>query len=91
VACVRLRFGFLRVSRVSYLERLTVQFRAEAFNVTNTPHFGNPGNNFAPVIYNPNGSIQNLTGFSQINSLAPLRGSSAQGTCVSVFGSVFDR
>jgi hypothetical protein len=41
-------------------------------NVTNTPHFGNPGANVSSVAYNPDGSIQSLNGFSQINSLAPL-------------------
>jgi len=29
-------------------ERITVQFRAEAFNVTNTPAFGAPGSAYAP-------------------------------------------
>ncbi len=53
-------------------ERLTMQFRAEAFNVTNTPHFGNPGNNINAVSYNPDGSIANLNGFSQITNLNPL-------------------
>ncbi len=28
-------------------EQLTIQFRAEAFNVSNTPHFGNPNSNVA--------------------------------------------
>jgi hypothetical protein len=53
-------------------ERLNMQFRAEAFNVTNTPHFGNPGSNTGAAIYNPDGSIASLGGFSQITSLNPL-------------------
>jgi len=53
-------------------ERLSVQFRAEAFNVTNTPHFGNPSGDITAVNYNPDGSIASLNGFSQVTSLSPL-------------------
>jgi len=53
-----------------------LQFRVDALNVTNTPHFGNPsGTNVSSVEYgtdsagNPNYSnIVNLNGFSQITS-----------------------
>jgi hypothetical protein len=45
-----------------------VQLRAEALNLTQTPHFGNPGNNIAAVNYNPDGSIASLHGFSQITN-----------------------
>lgn len=54
------------------LERLNMQFRAESFNVTNTPHFANPGASVSSVSYNANGSISNLNGFSQITAVNPL-------------------
>ncbi len=53
-------------------ERLDMQFRAQAMNVTNTPHFGNPSADVSSVSYAADGSIQALNGFSQITSLAPL-------------------
>lgn len=56
-------------------ERLGMQFRVQALNVTNTPHFGNPGSDVSSVSYESDGTtIQpgGLNGFSQINSLAPL-------------------
>jgi hypothetical protein len=43
-----------------------VQIRIEAFNVTNTPHFGNPGANRNSLQLNPDGSIRNLNGYSEI-------------------------
>ena len=53
-------------------ERVSMQFRAEAFNATNTPHFGNPTANVSSVAYDSNGNITNLNGFGQITSLSPL-------------------
>ena len=53
-------------------ERLSMQFRAEVFNVSNTPHFGNPSGDISVVTYNPDGSISNLNGFSQITNVNPL-------------------
>jgi hypothetical protein len=49
-------------------ERLRIQFRAESFNVTNTPHFNNPGTNVSNLQLNPNGSVAALRGFSEITS-----------------------
>ena len=47
-------------------EHLSVQFRMEVFNTTNTPHFQDPGNDVSSVQYDGNGNITNLNGFGQI-------------------------
>jgi len=38
-------FGFGVFRKFPLGERLTLEFRSEAYNATNTPHFGNPGTN----------------------------------------------
>jgi hypothetical protein len=48
--------------------RRQVQFRAEALNATNTPHFGNPGGNVSNLQLNPDGSIRSLGGYTEITS-----------------------
>ena len=48
-----------------------MQFRAESLNVTNTPHFNNPGANASSASY-VNGNITALNGYSQITTLNPL-------------------
>jgi hypothetical protein len=45
-----------------------VQLRLEVFNVTNTPHFGNPGSNRSSLQLNPDGTIRNLNGYTEIRS-----------------------
>jgi Carboxypeptidase regulatory-like domain/TonB dependent receptor-like, beta-barrel len=57
-------------------ERVGMQFRAEAFNFTNTPHFGNPGLNRSDMTLNPDGSIRSLGGYTEITST---RGTGREG------------
>ncbi len=64
-------FGLFRNFRFS--ERWQMQFRAESFNLTNTPQFGNPGANVSSAQFNPNGSIRNLNGFAEITSASEER------------------
>jgi hypothetical protein len=58
--------GLFRQFKAS--DRLNVQFRAECFNCTNTPHFSNPGGNRSSLQLNPDGSIRNLNGFGEVTS-----------------------
>jgi hypothetical protein len=53
-------------------ERYRIQVRAEAFNLTNTPHFSNPGTSVSNLQLNPDGTIKNLNGFSQITGVTAL-------------------
>lgn len=46
----------------------SLQLRVEAFNVTNTPHFSNPGSNRSGLQLNPDGTIRNLNGYTEITS-----------------------
>jgi outer membrane receptor protein involved in Fe transport len=60
-------FSLFRQFRLS--ERWKMQFRAEVFNLTNTPHFSNPGANVSNLQLNADGSIRNLGGFSSITGI----------------------
>jgi hypothetical protein len=52
-------------------ERFSIQFRAEAFNATNTPQFNNPGTNVSNLRLNPNGTIAALGGYTEITGALP--------------------
>ena len=47
---------------------MNIQFRAEAMNVTNTPHFANPASNVSNLQLNPDGSVRNLGGYTVITA-----------------------
>src|SRR5262249_46107302 len=63
-------FGLFREFRAT--ERLRLQFRAEAFNFANTPHFANPGANVSNLQLNPDGSVRSLGGFGEITNTISL-------------------
>jgi hypothetical protein len=51
----------------------TLQLRVEAFNVTNRPQFANPGANRSSLQLNPDGTIRNLNGYTEITSTTGTR------------------
>jgi hypothetical protein len=78
---VNLDLGLFRNFRIS--EGVQLQFRAEAFNFTNTPHFSNPTDAQATVsnrVLNPDGSYR--SGFMEITST---KGTGREGVDERVF------
>ena len=64
-----LRAGNLKPKHVQAVtERWKAEFRAEALNLTNTPHFANPGANVSNMVLNPDGTIRSLGGYTVITS-----------------------
>lgn len=57
--------------KFSLTEGIKLEFRADAFNAPNHPHWGNPAANVSSMSLNPDGSIKNLGGFSTITSTRP--------------------
>ncbi len=57
-------FGLFREFAVT--ERWKVQFRMEAFNFSNTPHFANPNGNVSNLSLNQDGTIRDLGGYTVI-------------------------
>ncbi len=54
--------------RFNVTERVNVQFRAEALNLTNTPQLGQPSGNISNLALNPNGTFR--TGVFEITGVA---------------------
>ncbi len=52
--------------QLNFGDRANLQLRVEAFNVTNRPHFNNPGTNRSNLRLNPDGSIRDLNGYTEI-------------------------
>ena len=59
-------FGMFR--EFALKERLRLQFRMEVFNLTNTPHFANPGGNVSNLSLNGDGTVRDLGGFTVITA-----------------------
>jgi len=64
---VNLDLGLFR--EFSIKDRFNLQFRAEAFNSTNTPHFANPGRNVANLQLNSDGTIRSLGGYTEVTGI----------------------
>jgi hypothetical protein len=63
--------GAYSFSTFGLRDKVNLQLRVEVFNVTNTPHFENPGNtssdnNVSNMQLNPDGSIRNLNGYAEV-------------------------
>ena len=54
-------------------EKVTLQFKAEAFNFTNTPRFGNPAANVSSMAVNAAGVVTNANNFMAITSASDER------------------
>jgi outer membrane receptor protein involved in Fe transport len=66
---VNLDLGLFRAFRIS--ESVEMQFRAEAANLTNTPHFNNPSGNASDMDFNPDGSLLSSGNFFSVTSARP--------------------
>lgn len=63
---VNLDAGLVREFQLG--EKVHLQFRADAFNLTNTPHFSNPSANVSNMVLNGDGTIKSLGGYTSITS-----------------------
>jgi outer membrane receptor protein involved in Fe transport len=52
-------------------EKIKMEFKAESFNMTNTPKFSNPIANVGSMSLNPDGTVRALNNFSSIISTLP--------------------
>jgi hypothetical protein len=63
---INLDASLFRTFRVT--ERIRTQFRAQVFNLTNTPHFSNPGSAVSSAVFNANGTVNSLGSYTVISS-----------------------
>ncbi len=66
---VNLDMGLTR--RFAITERIKMEIRADAFNLPNHPHWGNPAANVSTMSRRADGSINSLGGFSTITATRP--------------------
>jgi hypothetical protein len=50
-------------------ERFGLEFRAEGFNMANTPHYANPAANVSSLQLTPGGQVANLNGFGVVTTV----------------------
>jgi hypothetical protein len=79
---VSLDLGLFR--EFSATERVKIQFRAESFNASNTPHFNNPGTNVGPPAERGRFGFGAPAASLKSRARRTMNGSSASG-CESVF------
>jgi hypothetical protein len=63
-------FGVTR--RFSLTESLGMEFRMEAFNFSNTPHFANPGGNASAIDFGGPGGTLRTNGFTEVTGMTNL-------------------
>jgi hypothetical protein len=66
---VNLDMSLFRTFKVT--ERLKAEFKAECFNISNTPKFSNPGASVNSMVLNSDGTVRTLNNFSSITSTQP--------------------
>ena len=64
-----INMSLFRTFKVS--EKVKMEFKAESFNMTNTPKFSNPAANVGSMSLNPDGTVRVLNNFSSITSTLP--------------------
>jgi hypothetical protein len=69
----RLQWDMSVFRQINLGSQRSLTLRVEAFNVTNTPHFSNPGGNRSSLQLNPDGTIRNLNGYTEITSTSGSR------------------
>jgi hypothetical protein len=53
-------------------EHLSLQLQLGSFNMTNTPHFGDPGSSVLSAVFDSSGNITKSNGVCQVASTSPM-------------------